>query len=55
MDIIKWSFIQEEGRGWGIGVGLGIVILASYKFHFIKVHDNLLEIINPSCTSYNGV
>ena len=33
MDIIYWSVVHPGGDG-------GIVILASYKFHFIRVHHN---------------
>ena len=37
---IVWiSFIDQfSRRGWGKG---GIVILASFKHHFIRVHENL--------------
>ena len=32
----------EVERRWGKGGGWGIVILASYKFHFIRMPDNLV-------------
>ena len=35
--VIYWLFILSRRRGWG-----GIVILPSYKFHFIRVHDNMV-------------
>ena len=28
---------------WVKGVNVGIVNLESYKFHFIRVHDNLVQ------------
>ena len=42
MDIIYWSARSSSRRGVdGVkGVDGGIVILASYKFHFIRVHHN---------------
>ena len=37
-------FVQSvEGGEWGNGRGWGTVILASYKFSFIRVHDNLVK------------
>ena len=44
MDILYWS-VQASSRRGGDGikvVDVGIVILASYMFHFIRVHDNLV-------------
>ena len=32
-----------EGRGWDKGGGWGIVILASCDYHFIRVHENLVQ------------
>ena len=46
--LLTWtSFIGQflhplGGQGRGKGGGWGIVILANYKFHFIRVHDNLV-------------
>ena len=35
--------IQNEDRGWGKGEEKGwLVIIASYVFHFIRKHENLL-------------
>ena len=45
MKIVYWSFLYQAGgvmvkRGW---MGRGIVILARCKFHFIRVHENLVK------------
>ena len=42
MDVIHWPVRISTGMGCGKGVNSGIVILASYKFRFISVHDNLV-------------
>ena len=45
MKIFYWSVLISSriGGDWLKGDGLGfIVVLGSYKFHFIKVHDNLV-------------
>ena len=44
MELIYWSVRSSNRRG-GDGVNRvdgGIVILAYYKFHFIREHDNLV-------------
>ena len=43
MDITYWSvrLSHRMGRNWGKGGEWDIVILASYKFQFFRVHDNL--------------
>ena len=45
MDITYWSvrLSHRMGRDWGKEGEWGIVILASYKFQFIRVHDNLVK------------
>ena len=42
MDITYWS-IRLSSRNEANGVDKGIVILSSYKFYFIRVHDNLVQ------------
>ena len=42
MDVTHWPVRLSSGMGCGKGVYGGIVILASYKFRFISVHDNLV-------------
>ena len=44
IDIIYWSIPSSNRRKVDKvkGVDGGIFILASYKFHFIRVHDNLV-------------
>ena len=46
MDLMYWSFTSSVG-GEGIGqMGLmdrGNVILASWEYHFISVHKNLVQ------------
>ena len=43
MDITYCAVYQEGGEGMGVKeVNLGKILLASYKFHFIRVHDNLV-------------
>ena len=33
----------------------GIVILASYKFHFIRIHNKIQVIVNPSICRYDNM
>ena len=46
--VAKWTsyiyqFVRSLGGEGVKGVDEGIVILASYMFHFIRVHDNLVK------------
>ena len=50
MDIIIGQFVYSV---WGKGVDGGIVILAIYKFHFIRVHDNPSNKSITAKVSYN--
>ena len=44
MEITFWSVRSSSTRGgYGVKVEVGeIIILASYKFHFIRVHNKLV-------------
>ena len=41
-DLIYWSVRSSSRRG-GDGIKGVIIILASCKYHFIKVHENLVQ------------
>ena len=45
MNTTFWSVRSSSkmGGNWVKGVNVGIVNLESYKFHFIRVHDNLVQ------------
>ena len=43
MELIYWSIrLSSRREGNGVSVWI-IVILASYKFHLIRVHENLVQ------------
>ena len=34
------NLVEGEWVDWGVG---GMVILASYEFHFIRIHENMMQ------------